>query len=211
MISARIAALSSSLAELEKLKMREKLAISLITFTTLALLCHSANPQSSDDRFISPSRSVPAGKAPGMKVKVVKDAPEEKVYALVFYKGDDAMSGLTDFAIQNKIEDAHFTAIGAIDGATLAWLDPAAKIYHRIPVTQQVEVLSLIGDVTTFNGKPIVHMHAVLGKPDGTTIGGHVFELDVNPTLEVMVTVNATPLKRRPDDASGMKVIDPTQ
>ena len=62
-----------------------------------------------------------------------------------------------------------------------------------------------------FNGKPIVHMHAVLGKPDGTTVGGHVFELDVNPTLEVIVTVNTVPLKRKPDDASGMKVIDPTQ
>jgi predicted DNA-binding protein with PD1-like motif len=191
--------------------MRERLAFFLIAFTTPVLLCQSSNGQAADDRYISPSRSVQAGRAPGMKVKLVKDAPEEKVYAVVFYKGDDAMSGLTDFAIQNKVEDAHFTAIGAINGATLAWLDPAAKIYHRIPVTQQVEVLSLIGDVTTFNGKPIVHMHAVLGKPDGTTIGGHVFELDVNPTLEVIVTVNTAPLKRKPDDASGMKVIDPAQ
>jgi predicted DNA-binding protein with PD1-like motif len=65
--------------------------------------------------------------------------------------------------------------------------------------------------MSTFNEKPIVHMHAVLGKHDGTTIGGHVFELDVNPTLEVMVTVNMVPLKRKPDDASGMKVIDPAQ
>jgi len=146
-----------------------------------------------------------------MKVKLVKDAPEEKVYAVIFSKGDDAMSGLTDFANQNHIEDAHFTGIGAVNGATLAWLDPAAKIYHRIPVTQQAEVLSLVGDMSIFNGKPIVHMHAVLGKPDGATIGGHVFELDVNPTLEVIVTVNTVPLKRKPDDASGMKVIDPTQ
>ena len=196
---------------LERLNMREKLALFLIAFATPALLCHSSDGQASDDRYISPSRPVPGGRAPSMKVKLVKDAPEEKVYAVIFYKGDDAMSGLTDFAIQNKIEDAHFTAIGAINGATLAWLDPAAKIYHRIPVTQQLEVLSLIGDVATFNGNPTVHMHAVLGKPDGTTIGGHVFELDVNPTLEVIVTVNTTPLKRRPDDASGMKVIDPTQ
>jgi hypothetical protein len=191
--------------------MREKLALFLIAFTTSALLCHSADGQAPDDRYISPSRPVPVGKAPGVKVKLVKDAPEEKVYAVIFYKGDDAMSGLTDFAIQKKVEDAHFTAIGAINGATLAWLDPAAKIYHRISVAQQVEVLSFIGDMSTFNGKPIVHMHAVLGKPDGTTIGGHVFELDVNPTLEVMVTVNMVPLKRKPDDASGMKVIDPAQ
>ena len=188
--------------------MKYKLARFLIAF---AAISNSAGGQAPDDRYISPTRPVPAGKAPAMKVKVVKNAPEEKVYAVIFYKGDDAMSGLTDFAIQNHIVDAHFTGIGAVNGATLAWLDPAAKIYHRIPVAQQVEVLSLIGDMTTFNGKPIVHMHAVLGKPDGTTIGGHVFELDVNPTLEVIVTVNTVPLKRKPDEASGMKVIDPAQ
>jgi len=180
-------------------------------FLALAVIGNSASGQVQDDRLISPGRPVPAGKAPAMKVKLIKDTPEEKVYAVIFCKGDDAMSGLTDFAIQQHIEDARFTAIGAVNGATLAWLDPAAKIYHRIPVTQQMEVLSLVGDMTSFNGKPIVHMHAVLGRPDGATIGGHVFELDVNPTLEVMVTVNTVPLKRKPDDASGMKVIDPTQ
>jgi len=167
--------------------------------------------QSPDDRFISPSRPVPVGKAPGMQVKLVKDTPEEKVYAVVFSKGDEAMSGLTDFALKYGVGDAHFTGIGAVSSATMAWLDPANKVYHRISVPEQVEVLSLIGDVATFNGRPVVHMHAVLGHPDGTTTGGHVFELNVNPTLEVFVTVNSTPLKKRPDDASGMKVIDPAQ
>jgi predicted DNA-binding protein with PD1-like motif len=197
--------------ELETLNMRYKLVLFLIALAASVALCNSAGGQASDDRYISPTRPVPAGNAHSMKVKLVKDTPEEKVYAVIFYKGDEAMSGLTDFAIQNRIDDAHFTGIGAVNGATLAWLDPAAKLYHRIPVTQQVEVLSLVGDMTIFNGKPIVHMHAVLGRPDGTTIGGHVFELDVNPTLEVIVTVNTVPLRRKPDDASGMKVIDPTQ
>ena len=191
--------------------MTYKLALFLIALAATAALCNSADGQALDDRYISPTRPVPAGKAPAMKVKLVKDTPEERVYAVIFYKGDDAMSGLTDFAIQNHIDDAHFTGIGAVKSATLAWLDPAAKIYHRIPVSQQVEVLSLVGDMTIFEGKPIVHMHAALGRPDGTTIGGHVFELDVNPTLEVIVTVNTVPLRRKPDDASGMKVIDPTQ
>ena len=191
--------------------MTHQFARFFIAFAAFTALCHSAGGQALDDRYILPTRPIPIGKAPAMKVKLVKDTPEEKVYAVIFYKGDDAMSGLTDFAIDHHIDDAHFTAIGAVNGATLAWLDPAEKIYHRIPVTEQAEVLSLIGDVTSFNGKPLVHMHAVLGRQDGTTVGGHVFELDVNPTLEVIVTVNAAPLKRKPDDASGMKVIDPTQ
>jgi len=33
----------------------------------------------------------------------------------------------------------------------------------------------------------------------------------VNPTLEIFMTVDTEPLKRRPDDESGMKVIDPEQ
>ncbi len=180
-------------------------------------LCHVAVGQTTgatqtpNDRFISPSRPVPTGKAPGMEAKLVKDTPEEKIYAVIFHKGDEALSGLTDFAIEHKVQDAHFTAIGAVSSATLAWLDVQKKIYHRIDVAQQTEVLSLIGDVATFNGKPVVHMHAILGRQDGSTIGGHVFELNVNPTLEVFVTVNTMPLKKRPDDASGMKLIDPKQ
>jgi hypothetical protein len=160
---------------------------------------------------ISPARPVPTGKAPGMQAKLVKDTPEEQVYAIIFHKGDEALSGLTDFAIAHKVTDAHFTAIGATSGATLALLDLSKKNYHPIRVTSQCEVLSLIGDIATFNGKPVVHMHAVLGHPDGSTTGGHVFELNINPTLEVFMTVNTTPLKKRPDDASAMKLIDPTQ
>jgi predicted DNA-binding protein with PD1-like motif len=158
---------------------------------------------------ISPARPVPVGKAPHMTFKVVKDTPEEKVYAIVFLKGDEVLSGLTDFAIANHVNDAHFTSIGAISSATLAWLDLPNKIYHAIPVSEQVEVLALTGDIATFNSKPVVHMHAVLGKHDGTTVGGHVFELNVNPTIEVFLTANTTPLTKRPDDASGMKLIDP--
>jgi hypothetical protein len=191
--------------------MRYKFALFLIALTACVTVCYSAAGQLPDDLYISPSRPVPTGKAPGVQAKLVKDTPEEKIYAVIFSKGDEVLSGLTDFAIEHKIEDAHFTAIGAVSGGTLAWLDLTKKIYHRIPVTEQDEVLSLIGDVATFNGKPIVHMHAVLGKSNGSTIGGHVFELNVNPTLEVFVTVNITPLRKKPDDASGMKLIDPTE
>jgi predicted DNA-binding protein with PD1-like motif len=146
-----------------------------------------------------------------MQVKLIKDTPEEKVYAVVFLKGDEALSGLTDFATQYKVQDAHLTGIGAVSSATVGWLDIPHKIYHRIAVTQQVEVLSLMGDIGAFNGKPVVHMHAVMGRQDGTTVGGHVWELNVNPTLEVFVTVNDVPLKKRADDASGIKLIDPNQ
>jgi predicted DNA-binding protein with PD1-like motif len=189
------------------------LALVFVTGTVMAQgqTAEPAKTRVTDDTLISPSRPVPIGKAPGMNVKLVKDMPDEKVYAVIFSKGDEILSGLTDFAISKNIGDAHFTGIGAVSSATLAWLDIPHKIYHRIPVKEQVEVLSLIGDIATFNDKPVVHMHAILGHSDGSTTGGHVFELNVNPTVEVFMTVNTSPLKKRQDDASGIKLIDPLQ
>jgi predicted DNA-binding protein with PD1-like motif len=181
----------------------------LMLILTAPAIAHLSLPP--DDGMISPSRPVPTGKAPNMQFKLVKDTPEEKVYAIVFHQGDEVLSGLTDFAIAHHIGDAHLTAIGAASSGTLAWLDITQKNYRRIPVTQQVEILSLIGDIATFNDKPVVHVHAVLGKQDGSTVGGHVFELNINPTLEVFLTVNNTTLKKKLDEPSGMKLIDPAQ
>ena len=181
----------------------------------LLMLLSCAQPfvasQAQADAYISPSRPIPTGKAPHMQVKIVKDTAEEKVYAVVFLKGDEALSGLTDFAIKYNVADAHFTGLGAVSSATTAWLDLSKKMYRPTVTDQQVEVLSLIGDIAAFNGKPIVHMHAILGRSDGSTVGGHVWELNVNPTLEVFVTANAVPLAKRADDASGLKLIDPSR
>ena len=73
----------------------------------------------------------------------------------------------------------------------------------------QHEVLSLTGDIAASKGKPIVHMHAVLGARDGSTVGGHVFALQVEPTLEVFLTANTVPLQKKLDPASGINLIDP--
>jgi predicted DNA-binding protein with PD1-like motif len=188
--------------------MRIRLALLLLVITTPVV---AQTPAASSDAFISPARPVPVGKAPTMQAKLVKDTPDEQVYSIIFYKDDEVLSGLTDFAIAHKVSDAHFTAIGAVSGATLAWLDIPKRMYRRIAVTQQVEVVSLIGDIAVFNGVPIVHMHAVLCKPDGSTVAGHTFELITNPTVEVFITIDKTPLAKKADDASGMKLIDPAR
>ena len=115
----------------------------------------AANAQTTAaEETISPARPIPTGLAPGMEVKLVSEKAGEQVYAVIFSRGDEVLSGLTDFAIKYKITAAHFTGIGAIKDATVGWLDLDAKAYHPIHVNQQVEVLSMIGDVATFNGKP---------------------------------------------------------
>jgi uncharacterized protein len=102
--------------------------------------------------------------------------------------GDEAVAALTQFARAERLEAAHITAVGAFERATVGWFDRAARDYRRIPVDEQCEVLSLIGDVAEGQDGPILHVHVVLGLSDGTTRGGHLLEGRVFPTLEAIVT-----------------------
>jgi predicted DNA-binding protein with PD1-like motif len=134
-----------------------------------------------------------------------------RTYAVVFETGDEPVSGLVAFARDERIDAAHLTAIGAVQRATVGWFDPERRDYRRIRVDAQLEVLSLVGDITAPPAgatDPVVHIHAVLGRDDGSTLGGHLLEASVRPTLEVMVTETPSALRRRHDPATGLALID---
>jgi uncharacterized protein len=142
-----------------------------------------------------------------MKAKVVEDA-DVVTYVVVCDPGDEAVSVLTQFARAEQLEAAQITGVGAFERATVGWFDPAARDYRRIPVDEQCELLSLIGDVAEGQDGPVLHMHVVLGLPDGTTRGGHLLEGRVFPTLEAVVTETPARLRKvlRPD--LGIALID---
>ena len=179
----------------------------MLVFCLTATLGYS---QDLDNEYVAPVHPVPRGEAPGMKVQLLKSGMENKEYAVIFAKGDEPFSGLQEFAEKYQIQSAHFTAIGALNGATLAWFDPQRKMYRKIPILGQVEVVSMIGDIALYQGKPTVHTHMVVGLPDGTTKGGHVLDAHVFPTLEVMVTVDPIAMHKRLDPETDLTLIDPT-
>ncbi|RXS98112.1 DUF296 domain-containing protein [Silvibacterium dinghuense] len=144
-----------------------------------------------------------------MQVQQLTSTGEVKEYAVIFYTGDEAFSGLVAFAKQYHVTSAHFTAIGAISGARLGWFDQAKKMYRITPYTGQMEVASMSGDIAIYQGRPAVHAHAVLGMLDGSTRAGHVVEMQVRPTLEVMVTVDPAGMQKRFDPETDLTLIDP--
>jgi predicted DNA-binding protein with PD1-like motif len=142
-----------------------------------------------------------------MKTKLIEDQAQ-KTYAVVFETGDEVMAGLLGFAVNHALSACHFTAIGAFEDVTLGYFDWTRKEYKEIPIHEQVEVLSLIGDITTIDGGHEVHAHVVLGKSDGTAYGGHLMEGRVRPTLEVMLVQSPAHLRRKMDRASGLALIE---
>jgi predicted DNA-binding protein with PD1-like motif len=158
---------------------------------------------------MSPEQAVPRGKAPKMQVELLNPGERANQYAVIFYHGDEAFSGLLEFAERYHVTSAHFTAIGALNRATLGWFDPQRKMYKKISIDGQHEVIGMSGDIALYQGKLVVHTHMVVGSPDGTTLAGHVLAAYVSPTLEVMVTVDPVTMQKRFDPQTDLTLIDP--
>jgi uncharacterized protein len=175
----------------------------------IGITAMTVRSQDTAGNYVSPSEAVPRGQAPKMQVQLLNPGEPTKQYAVIFYQGDEAFSGLLEFAERYHITSAHFTAIGALNGATLGWFDPQRKMYKKIPINGQHEVIAMIGDIALYQGKPSVHTHMVVAGPDGTTRAGHVLAAFASPTLEVMVTVNPVTMQKRLDPETDLTLIDP--
>jgi len=143
-----------------------------------------------------------------MQVKQIHEERGQKTFVLVFDKGDEVVSGITDFAKENGLDAASLTAIGAFSDAVLGYFDVEKKEYEEIPVQEQVEVLSLVGDIAMHGGEPQLHPHVVVGRRDGTTRGGRLLEAHVYPTLEVVLVESPEHLKKTTDSETGLALID---
>ncbi len=170
------------------------------------LIAPSANAQ---QNAVSGSAAAKAS-APLMKFKILNQSAQETTYAVIFGAGDEILGGLTQFAEEHHISAARITGIGSIHNGTLAWLNPDTRKFRMNHINQQAEVLSLLGDIAMYQGKPVVHVHMVVGFDDGTAHGGHLVEAHVWPTLEVIVTAYPGPLYKKFDPQKGIAVIDPS-
>jgi predicted DNA-binding protein with PD1-like motif len=141
-------------------------------------------------------------------VGIQADTVIAAVAILVFDRGDEVIAELTAFARAQRLSASHFTAIGALQEVTLGYFQPDRRDYKRIAIGEQVEVLSLVGDIALKDGEPKVHAHVVVGKSDGTAHGGHLLLARVWPTLELILTESPKHLRRRSDEATGLALID---
>src|ERR1700690_3192894 len=112
-----------------------------------------------------------------MRSKLLDESNGQKIFAIILQAGDEVTDALIRFAKAEHITAAGFTAIGAFERATVGWFDIERKKYWPISIDEQVGVVSFFGDFSlTQEGEPQLHAHVVVGRSDGTTLGGHLLE-----------------------------------
>jgi uncharacterized protein len=145
-----------------------------------------------------------------MKSKLLHDKAGEKIYVLVFGIGDEVRHTLLDFAAKHQVRTARIMAVGGFSEATLGYFDTGTRNYHPIHVREQVEVASLVGSLAVNADdpeQPKLHLHAVLGRSDGTALAGHLLQGSVRPTLEMFVVISPAELDRYNDPNTGLALL----
>ena len=141
-----------------------------------------------------------------MRSKQVSENP--KTYVIVLETGDEILSSLNGFANTERLASSSFKAIGALSRVELGWFNWESKKYQTaIKLDEQVELLSVIGDIALKDKTPQVHAHLVIGRRDGTAHGGHLMSAIVRPTCEIVVTENPRHLQKEIDPESGLALI----
>jgi hypothetical protein len=142
-----------------------------------------------------------------MRHKQIAEIP--KTFILIFETGDELLAGLKQFAVERNLSGSSFKAVGALSHAKFAWFNWEIKKYEvAADLNEQVELLSLIGDIAMKDGEPQVHAHMVVGRQDGTAHGGHLMEARVRPTCELVLTESPVHLQKRIDPESGVALIN---
>jgi uncharacterized protein len=120
-----------------------------------------------------------------MRSKLIADEP--KTFVVVLDAGEEILSSLTNFAKAQRLKGSSFHAIGALSRVELGWFNWESKKYQTVVrFDEQVELLSLIGDIAIKDSEPQIHAHLVVGRADGTAHGGHLLNATVRPTCELI-------------------------
>jgi uncharacterized protein len=148
----------------------------------------AASPQSTPEGYIPRGTRPAKGLAPGLKVTDLGRGA--RTYRVNMTKGDEIMSGLTEFAEKYHIKNGHFTAVGAINKGLFGWSEgEGGRGQRRIELNQEAEIVSLLGSISVNNqGQSNVHAHGSVALSDGTVRGGHWWEAHVSIVAEIYVT-----------------------
>lgn len=144
-----------------------------------------------------------------MRHHLVDETYGRRTFVVALEIGEEVMSSITELAREVSLSGSSMTGIGAFQRVRLGWLDWERSGFKENLIDEQVELLSLVGNIAEEEGVPKVHAHVVVARHDATTRGGHLVEAIVRPTLELVIVESPDHLQRRHDEKTGLVLLKP--
>lgn len=126
---------------------------------------------------------------------------------LVINRGEELLAQLMGCAKERNLTSAWLSGLGGSGKVTLGFYDIETKEYEWKEFNEPQEILNLTGNLSWVDGEPFWHVHGTFSGRNLTTVGGHVKELVVGLTCEILVTPLETPLTRVFNDETGLQLL----
>ncbi|MCX7641891.1 MAG: DNA-binding protein [Elusimicrobiales bacterium] len=120
----------------------------------------------------------------------LKDCPYllGRTFVFSISKGEDLLPFIQDFCVENQIKFGIITStIGAVSKATIAAYDQKNKKYLKVSYDKEMEILSLQGNISLYDLKPMIHAHIMLSDLNGNAFGGHLMSPTIVFSCEMMI------------------------
>ena len=123
-------------------------------------------------------------------------------------RGEEIASTLKQFCTDEKITLGTVQGIGAVNNIVIGLFETETKEYHTATLSGDHEITSLLGNITTMDGQPYLHIHATLSDASYQALGGHLTSAVVSGTCEIFIQILSDRLGRTFDDGVGLNVFD---
>ena len=121
--------------------------------------------------------------------------------------GEDILHAIEKVAAAHNIQSGYINMIGAVSGVHLGYFDREEKEYKEFTVKEDLEIVSGIGNITTYDNNYVIHAHLVAADQNGKCYGGHLLEgCEVSVTIELIIT-EIPELARAIDGVTGLKLL----
>ena len=144
-----------------------------------------------------------------MRHHLMDETNGRRTFVVALEMGEEVVSSITGFALQLSLASSSVTGIGGFQRVRLGFFDYERSGFRENLIDEQVELLSLVGNIADEEGTPHLHAHVVLGRYDATTRGGHLVEAVVRPTMELVIVEYPEHLQRRHDKKTGLVLLKP--
>jgi len=117
--------------------------------------------------------------------------------------GADWREEIEGLAAEVDADAAWFAAMGAVQDAEVWYYDQETFEYEPVEFDEHLEVAACVGNVSWLDGERFAHTHAVLSRPDGEALAGHLHAATVFAG-EVYMRAFDTALEREHDETTDL-------
>ena len=126
-----------------------------------------------------------------------------KIY-LSIDKGEYINISLLEVCKQNNVKFAWINGIGAILNPEVGYYNTDTKDYIKKTFSGDFELVSLVGNITYKEGKPLVHSHITFTDINFNAFGGHLFDCKISAAGEFIITVGDEKVSRSYNEDIGL-------